>query len=126
MITLSGKYNIMAWCICPSATLASSSLVHGNIIYREARKVLVLMQWLIYSNCCCFISTQVSQSGKARGKCPPPVPPRKSIPQVEREMKQLQEKVEQLNAKVNECKASSVFLLPIFVLSLTAALLLIT
>ena len=55
---------------------------------------------------------QVSKPGKAKAKCPPSVPPRKSIPQVEREMKQLQQEIEQLNAKVSE---PSVFLLLIFV-----------
>ena len=44
------------------------------------------------------------KSGGARqGKCPPPIPPRKSIPQILKEIKQIKREIDQLTVEVSEC-----------------------
>ena len=44
------------------------------------------------------------KSGRSQhGKCPPPVPPRKSIPEMVKEIKQVEQEIEQLKTEVSEC-----------------------
>ena len=57
--------------------------------------------------CNTMCSAKPKSGSVHQGRCPPPVPPRKSIPEIVKEIKQVKQEIEQLTAEVSERKMSN-------------------
>ena len=86
--------------IYPTVASTNAKLVLVNSAFPSLQVIQVS------HSCLASAVSKVKQhaSKSMQGRCPPPVPPRKSVAQVEKEMKQLDEEIGMLSVKASQCK----------------------